>query len=257
MRIGLIAGSGIEDLYDGECPRTLTVQTPYGAVEVFSFEMDGREVILLPRHGKEHSVPPHRINYRANLRALAELDCTCVIATNAVGSLNLDMAPGDFVIVDQFLDFTKARPLTFFEGEDGVVRHVDMTEPYCPRLREELRRAGEEELGRSLHRSGVYLCAEGPRFETPAEIRMFAQFGADVVGMTGVPEVVLAREAGLCYATVCVVSNWAAGISDAPITHEEVVAIMDERKPTLLALLRRAITALTDEPECACRQPFI
>lgn len=257
MRIGLIAGSGIEDLYDGECPRPLTVQTPYGPVEVFSFEMDGREVVLLPRHGKEHSVPPHRINYRANLRALADLDCTCVIATNAVGSLNLNMAPGDFVIVDQFLDFTKARPLTFFDGEDGVVRHVDMTEPYCPRLREELRRAGEEELGRSLHLSGVYLCAEGPRFETPAEIRMFAQLGADVVGMTGVPEVVLAREAGLCYATVCVVSNWAAGISDAPITHEEVVAIMDERKSALLALLRRAIGALAADPECSCQRPFI
>lgn len=257
MRIGLIAGSGIEDLYDGECPRTMTVQTPYGPVEVFSFEMDGREVVLLPRHGKEHSVPPHRINYRANLRALADLDCTCVIATNAVGSLNLNMAPGDFVIVDQFLDFTKARPLTFFDGEDGVVRHVDMTEPYCPRLREELRRAGEEELGRSLHLSGVYLCAEGPRFETPAEIRMFAQLGADVVGMTGVPEVVLAREAGLCYATVCVVSNWAAGISDAPITHEEVVAIMDERRPTLLGLLHRVITALAADPECSCQRPFI
>lgn len=257
MRIGLIAGSGIEDLYDGECPRTLTVQTPYGPVEVFSFEMNGREVVLLPRHGKEHSAPPHRINYRANLRALADLDCACVIATNAVGALNLNMAPGDFVIVDQFLDFTKARPLTFFDGEDGVVRHVDMTEPYCPRLREELRRAGEEELGRSLHLSGVYLCAEGPRFETPAEIRMFAQLGADVVGMTGVPEVVLAREAGLCYATVCVVSNWAAGIADAPITHEEVVAIMDERKSALLALLRRTIATLTDDPECACRRPFI
>lgn len=257
MRIGLIAGSGIEDLYDGECPRTLTVQTPYGPVEVFSFEMNGREVVLLPRHGKEHSAPPHRINYRANLRALADLDCACVIATNAVGALNLNMAPGDFVIVDQFLDFTKARPLTFFDGEDGVVRHVDMTEPYCPRVREGLRQAGEEELGGSLHLGGVYLCAEGPRFETPAEIRMFAQFGADVVGMTGVPEVVLAREAGLCYATVCVVSNWAAGIADAPITHEEVVAIMDERKSALLALLRRTIATLAADPECACQRPFI
>lgn len=257
MRIGLIAGSGIEDLYDGEQPRALTVQTHYGLAEVFIFRLESREVVLLPRHGKGHSVPPHRINYQANIRALADLECTCVIATNAVGSLNMNMAPGDFVIVDQFLDFTKARPLTFFDGEDGVVRHVDMTEPYCPRVREALRQAGAEELGGSLHLGGVYLCAEGPRFETPAEIRMYAQFGADVVGMTGVPEVVLAREAGLCYATICVVSNWAAGISDAPITHEEVVAIMDERKPALLALLRRAIAALAADSECACQRPFI
>jgi len=257
MRIGLIAGSGIEDLYDGESPRALTVQTHFGLVEVFLFEMDGREVVLLPRHGKGHSVPPHRIDYRANIRALADLDCACVIATNAVGSLNMNMEPGDFVIVDQFLDFTKVRPTTFFDGEDGVVRHVDMTEPYCPRLHEALRQAGEAELGGSLHLGGTYICAEGPRFETPAEIRMFAQFGADVVGMTGVPEVVLAREAGLCYATVCVVSNWAAGISDTPITHEEVMAIMDERKSALFALLRRTVAALAEDPECACQSPFI
>lgn len=256
MRIGLIAGSGIEDLFDGQQPRALTVQTHFGLAEVYLFTTEGREVVLLPRHGKRHSVPPHQINYRANIRALADLECACVIATNAVGSLNLNMEPGDFVIVDQFLDFTRARALTFFDGEDGVVRHVDMTEPYCPRLRELLRQTGEDELGGVLHVGGTYVCAEGPRFETPAEIRMFAQLGADVVGMTGVPEVVLAREAGLCYATVCVVSNWAAGISDAPITHEEVVAIMEARRPALLALLRRTLAAIADDPDCACHHPF-
>lgn len=256
MRVGLIAGSGVEDLYHTEQPRLRTVSTDYGDVEAYLLDVGDREVVFLPRHGKEHSVPPHRINYRANIMAFVALDCPCVLATNAVGSLNPDMRPGDFVIVDQFLDFTKQRPLTFFDGEDGVVRHVDMTEPYCPRLREVLRVAGERETGGRLHYGGTYVCAEGPRFESPAEIRMFRQLGADVVGMTGLPELVLAREAGLCYATVCVVSNWAAGISDAPITHDEVVAIMDERQADLSALLRTAVSTLTDDPDCACHHPF-
>jgi len=256
MRIGLIAGSGIEDLYDDIAPRPRTVDTQYGEAQAWLLDADGREVVFLPRHGKGHSVPPHRINYRANIRALAALDCRCVMATNAVGSMNLNMGPGDFVIVDQFLDFTKQRPLTFFDGDDGVVRHVDMTEPYCPRVREALRESGEARLGGVLHVAGTYLCCEGPRFESPAEIRMFQQLGADVVGMTGIPELVLAREAGLCYATVCVVSNWAAGISDAPITHEEVVAIMDARQADLHALLRATIATLTDDPDCACHRPF-
>ncbi|MGD9498660.1 MAG: S-methyl-5'-thioadenosine phosphorylase [Armatimonadota bacterium] len=256
MRIGLIAGSGVEDLCDDTRARLRTVTTHYGEVEVRLLDSDGREVVLLPRHGRGHTVPPHRINYRANIRALVELGCSCVLATNAVGSMNMNMAPGDFVIVDQFLDFTRQRPLTFFDGEDGVVRHVDMSEPYCPRLRAVLWEAGEQRLGTSVHWGGTYVCCEGPRFESPAEIRMFQQLGADVVGMTGIPELVLAREAGLCYATVCVVSNWAAGISDAPITHEEVVGIMDARQAALFELLRAAITALSDDPDCACHRPF-
>ncbi len=256
MRIGLIAGSGIEDLYDDRRPRPRTVTTEYGGVEVYLLDAEGREVVFLPRHGKGHSVPPHRINYRANISAFVELGCASVIATNAVGSMNPNMGPGDFVVVDQFLDFTRQRPLTFFDGEDGVVRHVDMTEPYCPRIREVLRRAGEGAPGGSLHSGGTYICAEGPRFESPAEIRMFAQLGAAVVGMTGVPELVLAREAGLCYATACVVSNWAAGIGEGPITHEEVVGIMEARQSDLFALLRAAVASLDDDPDCACHHPF-
>lgn len=256
MRVGLIAGSGIEDLYDEQRPEPRAVGTEYGDVELFLLDADGREVVFLPRHGREHSVPPHRINYRANIRALAEMGCTCVVATNAVGSMNEQMRPGDLVLADQFLDFTRQRPLTFFDGEDGQVRHVDVTEPYCPRIRQVLREACESALGETVHVGATYVCAEGPRFETPAEIEMFAQLGGDVVGMTGVPEVVLAREAGLCYATVCVVSNWAAGISDAPITHEEVEELMDRRQPDLFALLREAIATVEDDETCACRKPF-
>ncbi len=258
MRIGLIAGSGAEDLYDDAQPRPETISTDYGHVPVFLLDAGGdREVVLLPRHGKEHSIPPHRINYRANIRALEGLGCRSVLATNAVGSMNEEMEPGDFVVCDQFIDFTKQRPLTFFDGDDGEVRHVDVTEPYCPRLRADLREACATALDEELHPAGVYVCAEGPRFETAAEIAMYAQLGGDVVGMTGVPEAVLAREAGLCYATVCVVSNWAAGISDTPISHEEVIEIMADREADLNALLREAVERVEDDEDCGCRQPFI
>ncbi|MBD3293435.1 MAG: S-methyl-5'-thioinosine phosphorylase [Armatimonadia bacterium] len=258
MRIGLIAGSGVEDLYDNEQPREETVGTDYGDVPVYLLDAgDDREVVFLPRHGKGHSIPPHRINYRANIRALADLGCTCVMATNAVGSMNQQMQPGDLVVCDQFLDFTKQRPLTFFDGEDGEVRHVDVTEPYCPRLRETMREGCVAALGEELHPAGVYVCAEGPRFETAAEIAMYRQLGGDVVGMTGVPETVLAREAGLCYATVCVVSNWAAGITDAPISHEEVIEIMAQREEDLLCMLRETISRVTEDKTCACRRPFV
>src|SRR5690606_34061261 len=145
-----------------------------------------------------------------NIAAVAQLGCQAIIATNAVGSLRPQMKPGDYVLPDQFLDFTKTRPLTFFDGDDGKVRHIDFTEPYCPSLRSTVGHCLRER-GLRVHEPATYLCAEGPRFETPAEIRMFSAWGADVVGMTGVPEVVFAHELGLCYASLCIVTNMAAG----------------------------------------------
>ncbi|MFP4250936.1 MAG: S-methyl-5'-thioinosine phosphorylase [Armatimonadota bacterium] len=258
MRIALIGGSGAGELYEHERPREETVGTEWGEVVVSVIEADEeREVVFLPRHGRGHSIPPHRINYRANIRALAELGCSCVIATNAVGSLNEQMQPGDLVVPDQFLDFTKQRPLTFFEGDDGDVRHVDVTHPYCQRLREIMREGCTAALGEQSHPAATYVCAEGPRFETAAEIVMYQRLGGDVVGMTSVPETVLAREAGLCYATVCVVSNWAAGIVDKPITHGEVEELMAQRRDDLLCMIRETISRITDDDDCACRTPFV
>ncbi len=256
MRIAIIGGTGAEGIYEDAEPQPRTVETRYGSVELFVLEVAGREVVFLPRHRMEHDLPPHRINYRANVRALADLECANVIATNAVGSLRAEMQPGDFVVVDQFLDFTKQRPLTFFDGDEGGVRHVDVTAPYCPRLRDNLLDAGEEALGHALHPTATYVCCEGPRFETPAEIRMFAQLGGDVVGMTGVPEVVLAREAGLCYATVCVVTNYAAGATTQPLTHAEVTQVMEEREEDLQRLLRAVVEMVEDDPDCPCHHPF-
>lgn len=252
VKIGIIGGTGVYDPAMLENPREETVETAYGAVTVSIGSYRGKELAFLPRHGREHSIPPHLVNYRANIRALKKLGVKTVLATAAVGSLNPLMKPGEIVFVDQFLDFTKSRVQTFYEGgSDGVV-HVDMTEPYCPEVREVLFRAGRA-LRLPVHNGGTYACTEGPRFETPAEINMLRQLGGDLVGMTGVPEVVLAREAEMCYATIAVVTNFAAGISPSRLSHEEVVAMMAENAANLRSLILQAVAWLDEERTCACQ----
>lgn len=236
MSLAIIGGTGLYELHAGA--EAEVVRTPYGEAAVFRVALDGQPVWFLARHGAGHALPPHRVNYRANIWALRALGVRSVLATQAVGSLNPAMAPGHLVGLVQFLDFTKARASTFFDGEDGAVVHVDVTHPYCPRLNAALHRAGTF-LDPELHAGGVYGCMEGPRFETAAEIHALRVLGADVVGMTNVPEVVLAREAGLCYAAVSIVCNWAAGMSDAPLSHAEVLDIMDARAAALRDLLTR------------------
>lgn len=249
-RIAIIGGTGVYD------PRILTnvgsveVETPYGKVKVKTGEYRGKRVAFMARHGEDHSVPPHLINYRANIYGLKMLGVKSIFATAAVGSLNPDMKPRDFVFIDQFLDFTKSRPQTFVEK--GVL-HLDMTDPYCPALREVLIEAARS-LGLSHHTAGTYVCTEGPRFETPAEIRMFRQLGGDLVGMTSVPEVILAREAGMCYATVAMVTNFGAGISPNPLSHQEVVDIMAENVENLRELIMKAISMLDEDRECTCHR---
>ncbi|HOF90011.1 MAG TPA: S-methyl-5'-thioinosine phosphorylase, partial [Armatimonadota bacterium] len=227
-----------------------TVRTPYGDAALFRVVLGGRTVLFLARHGAGHALPPHRVNYRANIWALQALGVEAVLATQAVGSLTPHLAPGHFVLLSQFLDFTKARTATFFDG-DGPVVHADVTHPYCPRLGGAVLRAGAP-LGDTLHSAGVYACMEGPRFETAAEIRALRLLGADVVGMTNVPEVVLAREAGLCYAAVCIVCNWGAGMTNTPLSHREVLDIMEERADALRDLITR-FAANPHEGDCACR----
>lgn len=251
MRIAIIGGTGVYD------PAILTdvqeaeLVTPYGTINYLQGRYEDKEVFFLARHGSGHSVPPHRINYRANIWGLKMLGVTEVIATAAVGSLNQEMPPGEMVLLDQFIDFTKDRVDTFYDGGPAGVVHVDYTEPYCPRVRAVLL-ATAKEAGITLIPRGTYVCTEGPRYETPAEIKAYAVLGGDLVGMTNVPEVVLAREAGLCYATVAMVTNWAAGISPHPLTHREVVEIMDRNTEKLRRLLMRAISGLSEDPDCAC-----
>ena len=248
MAVAVIGGTGLYALADAA--RAETIATPYGEAQFSRHTVDGQPVIFLARHGATHAVPPHRVNYRANIWALHALGVRDVLATLAVGSLNPHIAPGHFVLPTQFIDWTKGRPATFFDGDDGVVRHVDVTHPFCARLIQALLHAGTG-LGHRLHAEVVYACTEGPRFETAAEIHALHVLGADVVGMTCVPEVVLARELGLCYAAVGIIGNWAAGITTAPLTHEEVLEIMAEQAETLRALLL-ATLAHPRTGDCPC-----
>ena len=203
----------------------------------------GKTVIFVARHGKDHTIPPHKINYRANIWGLKKLGVTFIISTTAVGSLNENFKPGHFVLTDQFLDFTKNRITTFYEGGDRPVAHLDVTNPYCPELRDILQKVGTEQ-GLTIHNGGTYVCTEGPRFETPAEIKMFHMLGGDTVGMTNVPEVNLANEAEMAYATISMITNYAAGISESALTHAEVVEMMGNMAAQLKSLILGAIDAI-------------
>ncbi|MEW6243341.1 MAG: S-methyl-5'-thioadenosine phosphorylase [Bacillota bacterium] len=250
--IAIIGGTGVYDARLLDDVRERVIKTPFGETRVKTGVYHGKECAFLARHGYAHTVPPHLVNYRANIWALASLDVEAVFATAAVGSLNLDMPPGCFVVVDQFIDMTSGRPSTFFEGGETGVVHTDFTEPYCPSLRALLARSLDE-LGIRYHEGGTYVCTNGPRFETPAEIRAYRILGADLVGMTNVPEVVLAREAGLCYGLVAMVTNYAAGISTEPLTHEEVLDVMNENQSALQRLLAECVKHFPSEKGCICR----
>lgn len=245
----VIGGTGVYDPALLDEPHEVTVETAFGRVEMTVGRYRNRNVAFLPRHGRGHSVPPHRINYRANIAALKKIGVKQILATTAVGSLQVDCAPGSLLIADDFMDFTKSRIHTFYE--DTQVVHVDMSDAYCGRLRFALSRIAQR-LGLQAQSGGTYVCTEGPRFETPAEIRFFQSVGGSVVGMTSVPEVVLAKEAELCYATVCIVTNYAAGISEHPLTHEEVVQAMADNSGRVRHLFFETLASLDSTRDCRC-----
>lgn len=251
-RIAIIGGTGVYDpsiLCDVSDAET---QTPYGIVNYKLGEFNGKQIAFIPRHGSQHSIAPHLINYRANIWAMKAIGVENIIATTAVGSLNLAMKPGDFVLPNQFLDFTKNRINTFYEGGNRGVVHVDLTNPYCTELRKILFAAGQSS-GFRIHNGGSYVCTEGPRFETPAEITMFSKLGGDLVGMTSVPEGVLAREAEMCYATVSMVTNFAAGISSEVLTHKEVLDTMAANNENIKQLIMAAVNLIQLDVDCSCR----
>lgn len=250
--IGVIGGSGVYSLDFIENPQRHELDTPYGkSPKILRGRVKGRKIAFMPRHGRKHSNPPHKINFRANLWALKELGVKRIIATTAVGSLNHEIKPGEFVLLDQFLDFTKKRPLTFYDGDDRRVVHIDMTDPYCPELRKIIFDTSKE-MKIPLHNSGTYVCTEGPRFETRAEIEMFRKLEADVVGMTNVPENVLARELEICYSTISIVTNFAAGITEEKLTHDEVKEIMNKNIDRVQELILSTIPDIPKRRTCAC-----
>ena len=243
--LGVIAGTGFYDLPDLVDAQQRDVQTSYGPVRVTEGLLHGRGVVFISRHGYDHSVPPHMVNYRAIMQAMADRGVREILAINVVGGIGHDA--GALVIVDDFIDYTKARPVTFFDGStpEGVV-HIDMGEPYSERLREVWRRACSDE-GAPVTMGGVYGAFEGPRFETKAEIRMAQAAGVTVVGMTGVPEVVLAAERGIDYASLCLVANPAAGLGTEPITVDDVNAVVANGAAQVKRILSRAALLLTQE----------
>jgi len=251
VKIAVIGGTGVYDPNIMTNIRDETVVTPYGEVRLKIGNYLGKPVAFMNRHHEDHSVPPHLINYRANIAALKKLGVKNILATGAVGSLNPAMQPGHFIFVDQFLDFTKSRQHTFFDGGMSGVVHVDMTEPYCQQLREVLSRAARS-LGFTSHPAGTYVSCEGPRFETSAEIKMYRLLGGDLVGMTSVPEANLAREAEMCYATIAMVTNYAAGISPTRLTHQEVIDVMMQNGENIRRLVMQAIHWLDLERSCSC-----
>ena len=237
--IGIIAGSGYYELPGLLQRNDQTINTRYGEATVSTGTWDGVEVAFVARHGGDHSIPPNAINYRANIRALADLGVRSIFAVNVVGSLVLDRGPGSLFIVDDFIEFTQGRQCTFFD-QPGEVTHTDMTSVYDPELRQTLKHAAELE-GQSVTESATYVCVNGPRFETPAEIRMFAQMGAHVVGMTGYPEVALAREADLRYCSIAVVSNLAAGMTEDVVEEKEIWAALEATKEPVFRILKRCV----------------
>jgi len=244
--IGIIGGSGIYRFFETEQERI--VKTRYGEVKINTMSYKGKEIVFLARHGEKHTVPPHKINYRANIIALKSIGVERIIATTAVGSMNSEFKPKSLVLLKQFIDFTKKREYTLY---DDKVVHIDLSEPYCPELREIVKKtAGEEKI--TLH-EGVYICTEGPRFETPAEINMFRKIGGDVVSMTNVPEVIFAREAEICYCTIAMVTNMAAGITKKKLTHTEVKEIMNGNIEKVRRLILKSIEKIPKERKCQCK----
>lgn len=244
--IGIIGGTGIYEIVEmGEEIETKVIETPYGeSPEMHLFKLHDKEVAFMPRHAKGHVNPPHMINYRANIYAMKKIGVERIIATNAVGSLEPEIKPGDFMIPHDFIDFTKLRQSTFY---DTKTVHIDITEPYCHDLRENLISSGE------VVDNGVYVCTEGPRFETAAEIRMFKQIGGNVVGMTGIPEAILVREFEICYASVCMVSNYAASISPTKLTIDEVFEIVESKKDELVKLIYDTVAKIPEDRQCPCK----
>ncbi|MDQ7038486.1 MAG: S-methyl-5'-thioadenosine phosphorylase [Aquificota bacterium] len=267
--LGIIGGSGLYSLEGVRIVDEVFPETPFGepSSPLTVAEVEGRRVVFLARHGKDHSLPPHLVPYRANLWAMRELGVERVLGVSAVGGINRDLMPGDLFIPTSFIDLTRSRERTFYEGrfskkvegEDRVARlmregkvvHVDVSDPYCPEMRNTLDRILRDLSLRYVH-GGVYVCTEGPRFETTAEIRMIDKLGGDVVGMTGVPEVVLAKELRMCYASLCVVSNPAAGISENRLTSEEVLEMMAEKEEDIRRVVLEFVRRVPQSRSCPC-----
>ena len=246
IKIGIIGGSGLDDPRLLREDKVIEVDTPWGkpASPLTLGTLAGRPVVLLSRHGRRHTHPPTQVNYRANIHALREQGCTHILATTACGSLREEIEKGDFVILDQFIDFTRHRPVTYYEEfEPGIEnsRHVSMADPFSEHLRQVLIRAAEE-MGIRYHPRGTVVTIEGPRFSTRAESRMFRLWGADVINMTVASEAILANEAAIPYAAVAMSTDYDCWKTDLPpVTLEDILEVFQSNVDKVKELLLRAI----------------
>ena len=250
--IGIFGGTGIYDSGLLKNSNEISVDTPYGKPSdtITIGEFNERKIAFLPRHGKKHTIPPHMINFKANIWAFKELGIKRIIAPSAVGSLKEEIEPGNFALPSQFLDFTKSREGSF--SEDGRVIHISVAEPFCPELKDSiLKIANNQNL--TIHKDCTYVCIEGPRFSTKAESKFFRSTGADIIGMTLVPECQLAREAQMCYASISTVTDYDVW-AEKPVTAKEVLETLSKNVASTKNLLKFLIDEIPKSRKCSCEK---
>ena len=251
--LGVFGGSGFYSFLDGVTEHA--VETPYGdpSDKLAIGEVEGHKVAFLPRHGRRHQFPPHKINYRANLWAMKQVGVTRVVGPCAAGSLQPEAEPGHFVVCDQIVDRTSGRPDTFYDGPETT--HISFADPYCPELRA-LAVEKAKQLGITVHDGGTMVVVQGPRFSTRAESKWFQQAGWEVINMTGHPEALLARELELCYVNVSLITDYDVGLEGMPgisaVSHAEVVRVFEENNAKLRDLLMALLPAIPGERSCPC-----
>ncbi len=244
MTLAIIGGSGLYQLAELENSEEKRLETPYGSPSsaFICGQLHGKNLVFLPRHGAQHSIPPHQINYRANIWGVKQLGVSQIIAVAAVGGITSAMQPAALCVPDQLIDYSYGREHTFFADNPEQVTHIDFTWPYTESLRQQLLTAAEQ-LELQIEPQGTYGCTQGPRLETAAEIKRMENDGCDLVGMTGMPEAALAREMEMEYAALAVVANWAAGKTDEEISMDEIVANLDAGMEKAVRLLQAVIAS--------------
>ena len=248
--IAIIGGTGIYNTEIISNNQTLDLETPYGKTSdsLTIGEFNGKNIVFLPRHGKKHSVPPHKINFRANIWALKEIGVKRIIAPCAVGSLRENMEPGHIAIPDQFIDRTKDRESTFYD--QGTVAHISTADPFCPELRNLAISAGKK-LDYDIHEKATQVCIEGPRFSTRAESNMFRNWGADTINMTLFPECVLARESQICYVAIATITDYDVWAETA-VSHHEVLKTLENNVEKTSNIIQKIIPQINNDRNCLC-----
>ena len=250
--IGIFGGTGIYDSGLLKESKEITIDTPYGKTSdsITIGEFNGRKVAFMPRHGKKHTIPPHLINYRANIWAFKELGVKRIIAPSAVGSLKDELEPGHFALPSQFIDFTKSRKGSF--SEEGRVIHISVADPFCPELQNIVANViNDQDV--VMHKDCTYVCIEGPRFSTKDESKFFRTTGADIIGMTLVPECQLAREAQICYMSISTVTDYDVW-AEKPVTAKEVIETLSKNVELTKKLLTELIDKIPVTKSCACEK---